>query len=316
METRTKNADEVKSNSINIQTNVTSFAEPINNSLNTSNNGFKFGNSSTSVCESSNNLKVDKANEEIKEEKSKEPKLQSAEESKSTPTLTGRFKLGDFKFSSPPFTTSLTNNSPGFIFGDTKKTSPINTPSETKLNPPIPSFSFGTDAPAYSFKSTEQNSNKPFFGFVSTPSTKTTISDSSKNDEPQKSKDDEDNEDQPPVVNFAPIKENDAIFESKSKLYYFKNGKYEEHGIGQLYLKPINEKKVQLIMRNDSALGTIMVNTLLNDSVKFTKRNPKNVQLICVVDPTKSTKPQTVLFKFKDSQTTDAFENELAKLKK
>lgn len=315
METRTKNADEVKSNSINIQTNVTSFAEPISNSLNTSNNGFKFGNSNPGVCEPSNNLKLNKANEEIKEEKSDDPKLQSAEESKSTPTLTGGFKLGDFKFNSPPFTTSLTNNSPGFIFGDAKKTSPINTPSETKLNP-IPSFSFGTDASVYSFKPTEQNSNKSFFGFVSTPSTKTTVSDSSKNDEPQKPKDDEDDEDQPPVVNFAPIKENDAIFESKSKLYYFKNGKYEEHGIGQLYLKPINEKKIQLIMRNDSALGTIMVNTLLNDSVKFTKRNPKNVQLICVVDPTKSTKPQTVLFKFKDSQTTDAFENELAKLKK
>lgn len=315
METRTKNADEVKSNSINTQTNVTSFAEPINNSLNTSNNGFKFSNSSPSVSESSNNLKLDKANEETKEEKSEEPKLPSIEEPKTTPTVTGGFKLGDFKFSSPPFTTSLTNNSPGFIFGDAKKTSPLNTPSETKLNP-IPSFSFGTGAPVYSFKSTEQNSNKPFFGLLSTPSTNTTISDSSKNDQPQKSKEDEDDEDQPPVVNFAPIKENDAIFESKSKLYYFENGKYEEHGIGQLYLKPIDEKKIQLIMRNDSALGTIMVNTLLNDSVKFTKRNPKNVQLICVVDPTKSTKPQTVLFKFKDPQTTDAFENELAKLKK
>lgn len=320
METHTKNKDEVKNNSINIQTSVTSFAEPISSSLNTSNNGFKFGNNSPGINanESSNNLKLDKADEkETKEEKCEEPKLQSVEESKSTPTVTSGFKLGDFKFNSPPFTTSLTNNSPGFRFGDTEKTSSQSIPLETKFNP-TPLFSFGTgaSAPTYSFKSTEQNVNKPFFGFVSTTSTKTPTSDSSKNDEPQKSKDEEDDEDQPPVVNFAPIKENDAIFESKSKLYYFENGKYEEHGIGQLYLKPIDEKKIQLIMRNDSALGTIMVNTLLNDSVKFTKRNPKNVQLICVVDPTKSTKPQTVLFKFKDPQTTDAFENELAKLKK
>lgn len=312
---------------MNTQTSVASFAEPVTNVLDSSNNGFKLSNNSpvTNTNESNNsdvklNNKIDK---EIEKDKSVEPKSlsTSVDEPKITPTVTSGFKLGDFKFNSQAFSNSLANNSSGFVFGDTKTTSPLSKPSEFKFNPtPAPSFKFGTSPlplGPFSVKPTEQsNANKPFFSFGSASSTIAPISDLNKKDEPQKSKDDEDDEDQPPVVNFTPIKENDAIFESKSKLYYLENGKYEEHGVGQLYLKPVDEKKIQLIMRNESTLGTIMVNTLLNDSVNFVKRNSKNVQLVCVVDPTKSTKPQTVLFKFKDSQTTDSFENELAKLKK
>lgn len=249
-----------------------------------------------------------------------ESKSQS-EELKNTSTATSGFKLGDFKFNQQSFTnqlpsTPLTSNSPESVFND-KKASPLcSKPPGIPTFNTTPSFNFGstTTIPAFSFTPMEKN-DKPFFSFGSKPPISTPISVTSNNVETQKSKDEEDEEDQPPVVNFTPIKENDAIFESKSKLYYLKDGKYEEHGIGQLYLKPVDDKKVQLLMRNDSALGTIMINTLLNESVNFTKRNAKNVQLICVPDPTKSTKPQTVLFKFKDSQITDLFEKELSKLK-
>lgn len=237
--------------------------------------------------------------------------MTSVEEPKIKPS---EFKVGDFKFNPQVFSNSLGNNSSGFVLGDTKKTSPQSKPTDMKFNP-TPSFNFGKSSLPFSFNASEQSVNKPFFSFGSTSST-VPISDSKPNDEPQNPKDNEDDEDQPPIVNFTPIKENDAIFESKCKLYYFENGKYEEHGVGQLYLKPVDNNKVQLIMRNESTLGTIMVNTLLNDSINFVKRNAKNVQLVCVVDPTKNTKPQTVLFKFNDSQTTSSFENELAKLKK
>lgn len=276
---------------------------------------FKFGNSSvTNTNELNLSNTSNKTNEETKKEKNEQTKSQSItlEESKSTPTE--GVKLGDFKFNQESFSTPLAKNSFEFSFND-KKMSPLSKPSEIKFNT-APSFNFQTTAPSFSFgKPTEQTDNKPFFSFGSKLPTVTPNADSSKSTEDQKSKDEED-EDQPPVVNFTPIKENDAIFESKSKLFCLKNGKYEEHGIGQLYLKPVDDKKIQLLMRNDSALGTIMVNTLLNETVNFTKRNAKNVQLICILDPTKSTKPQTVLFKFKDSQITDSFESELNKLKK
>lgn len=257
-------------------------------------------------------MKSDKIVEETIKKENLKPKTQSisSEESKNTPN--SGFKLTDFKFNQQSFPSSLTNKTPEFVFND-KKTSPLSKNPGTTFN--TPSFNFGTTIPAFTFKPIEQqNDKKGIFSFGS--ATQTPISDLTKKDEVQKSKDEDEDEDQPPIVNFTPIKENDAIFESKSKLYYLKDGKYEEHGIGQLYLKPINEKKIQLIMRSDNALGTIMVNTLLNESVNFTKRNAKNVQLICVLDSkAENPKPQTVLFKFKDAKITDSFENELTKLK-
>lgn len=303
----------MKNNSVNTQnTSFTSFSSPISNTTNSFGKNIPVNKADESSTSSS---KPDKTDKVTKEENNLEQKPQSnSDESKNITTTSSGFKLGDFKFNQQPFSTPLTNKPLGFSFND-KQSLPSNNTSEKKFNS-TPAFSFGTTAPTFSFKPMEkQNDGKPFFSFGSKPSLTTPISDQSKNIETEKPKEEED-EDQPPVVNFTPVKENDAIFESKSKLFYLKNGKYEEHGIGQLYLKSVDDKKIQLIMRNDSALGTIMVNTLLNESVNFTKRNAKNVQLICVPDPTKSTKPQTVLFKFKDAQITDSFENELAKLKK
>jgi len=326
--TRTKNSDEVKNNSVNVQRSETSFINPIGN-ISNNEQLFSFGNKSqdTNAKESSTNiLKLDKTVTEHTEKKDVETILQpfSSEESKNALTGTNGFKLGDFKFNNQSLSTSFTSKSPDFKFND-GKTLPFSSNDKKKLSSekPVvcktlntkPPFNFGTTLPSFSFKSTEQNNSKPFFSFGSKSPTLTFSHENLKTPQEPQNPIDED-EDQPPVVNFTPIKENDAVFESKSKLFCFKNGKYEELGVGQLYLKSVDDKKIQLIMRNDSALGTIMANTLLNESVNFTKRNAKNVQLTCVLDPTKSTKPQTVLFKFKDSQITDSFENELNKLKK
>jgi len=326
--TSTKNFDEVKNNSVNVERSETSFINPTGN-ISSNEQLFGFGNKSqdTNAKESSTNtLKLDKTATGHTEEKDVETKLQpfSSEESKNTPTETNGFKLGDFKFNNQSLSTSFTVKSPDIKFSD-EKTLPFSSNDKKMLSSdkPVvcktpntkPPFNFGSTLPPFSFKSAEQNNSKPFFSFGSKSPTITFSPENLKTPQEPQNPNDED-EDQPPVVNFTPIKENDAVFESKSKLFCFKNGKYEELGVGQLYLKPVDDKKIQLIMRNDSALGTIMANTLLNESVNFTKRNAKNVQLTCVLDPTKSTKPQTVLFKFKDSQITDSFENELNKLKK
>lgn len=326
--TRTKNSDEVKNNSVNVQKNETSFINPIGN-ISSNEKLLSFGNTSqdSSAKESSKNiLKFDKTSTEHTEEKNEQTKLKpfSSEESKNTlASGNNGFKLGEFKFNNQSLSTSFTSKSPEFKFSD-DKTLPFNSNDKkpSHSNKPVvcktlntkPPFNFGGPQPSFSFKSTEQNNSKPFFSFGSKSPTITFSAENLKTPQDPQNPQDED-EDQPPVVNFTPIKENDAIFESKSKLFCFKNGKYEELGVGQLYLKPVDDKKIQLIMRNDSALGTIMANTILNESVNFTKRNSKNVQLTCVLDPTKSTKPQTILFKFKDSQITDTFENELIKLK-
>lgn len=310
--TLTKNSDEVKNNPVNVQRSETSLINPTGN---ISKNGqlFSFGNKSqdTNAKESSTNiLKPDKTVTEHTEEKDEETKMQpfSSEESENTLTETNGSKLGIFKFNKS-LSTFLTDKCPDVTFCDQKlplfglkgKKSLFLEKQVCKTINTKPPFNFGGTQPIFS--STEQKNSKSIFTFGSPTSedlkTQSLI-----------------DEDQPPIVKFKPIEEKDAIFESQSKIYCFKNGKYEELGFGQLYLKPVDDKKIQLIMRDDSPLGTIMANTLLNESVNFTKRNAKNVQLTCVLDPTKSTKPQTVLFKFKDSKVTDSFENELNKLKK
>lgn len=326
MVTNIKNSDEVKNSSVKIQKTLDS-TNSITNTLLVNFNKSpvtdtnKSKNSTFELNKSDGETKKDSKAETKEEIKEKKPEPVS--ESKTTFPSSSGFKLADFKFNKLPFPTTLTpNTSDKFVFGESK-TSPLSKLTEAKFNT-APVFNFGASGSLFSFKPNntetpttqqQQSDNKPFFSFGSKSPSVAPVSGQSKNTETEKSKN-EDDEDQPPVVNFTPIKENDAIFESKSKLYCLNNGKYEEHGVGQLYIKPVDDKKVQLILRNDSALGTIMVNTILNDSVTFTKRNPKNVQLTCILDPTKCVKPQTVLFKFKDSEITDAFEAELAKLKK
>ncbi|XP_050422185.1 nuclear pore complex protein Nup50 [Adelges cooleyi] len=320
-----KNAEEVKKNISSIQDKPSTFLNPNNN---TENKGisFKFSNScpvtsassSAEGLEKESNIPVEKKRDESKEEEKSNPSAQTESldgknEIPKPPAFNGFKTNSNFKFNPQIFGTPSANKESE---SSDIKTSPLQKSSEIKLSS-IPSFNFGSNTSSFSFNPMEKNDGKPFFNFGAKPPLLASTTDLPKNptETLQSKEENEEDEDQPPVVSFTPIKENDAIFESKSKLYLFKNGKYEEHGVGQLYLKRVDDKKIQLIMRNDSALGTIMANTLLNDTVNFTKRNPKNVQLICVLDPTKNSKPQTALFKFKDSQTTDLFENELAKLK-
>merc|ERR1712179_662145 len=56
-------------------------------------------------------------------------------------------------------------------------------------------------------------------------------------------------EDQPPVVEVKQVEESDAIYDKKCKLFYKKDGKYVEKGLGMLYLKPVEGGKTQLLVR-------------------------------------------------------------------
>ncbi|XP_050539847.1 nuclear pore complex protein Nup50 [Daktulosphaira vitifoliae] len=303
----TKDSEEMKKSFDNAPTTANNF---INSNSNTKSSGFSFNfeNNINSTIVS----KKEDSNKETKKEKEKietDTKIEPLGNLKNTSSIFSGLKSNDSKLISQPF--SFSTKTPNF---EANKMPPSINDNETKQN--TPSFNFGSNVPQFSLNATDKNNSKPFFSFgeksVAAPSNIDLSKNSTDSFQPAQIENDED---QPPVVNFTPIKENDAIFESKSKLYVLKDGKYEELGIGQLYLKKVDNKKIQLIMRNDSALGTIMANTLLNDTVNFVKRNSKNIQLICILDPTKNTKPQTVLFKFKDSQDTDLFENELSKLK-
>eukprot|EP00088_Acartia_fossae_P010353 TRINITY_DN1514_c0_g1_i5.p1 TRINITY_DN1514_c0_g1~~TRINITY_DN1514_c0_g1_i5.p1 ORF type:complete len:856 (+),score=290.21 TRINITY_DN1514_c0_g1_i5:40-2607(+) len=101
-------------------------------------------------------------------------------------------------------------------------------------------------------------------------------------------------------------KEENSFFSTKCKLFLKQENKYEERGLGFVHLKKLEgeEEKTQLIVRSDNALGTILLNILVNNS-KTDKAGEKDVLLITVPNPPISTnkdeegRPATFLIRVK-----------------
>ena len=71
-------------------------------------------------------------------------------------------------------------------------------------------------------------------------------------------------------------------------MYYFneKEKKYTDRGIGNLFIKPINDgESTQLIVRADTKLANILLNVKLSKSLPITKVNPKDVSYLCMPNP-------------------------------
>ncbi|KAF5906774.1 nuclear pore complex protein Nup50, partial [Clarias magur] len=59
---------------------------------------------------------------------------------------------------------------------------------------------------------------------------------------------------EPPVPVVREIKEKDAFYSKKCKLFYKKENEFKEKGVGTLHLKLVSEGKLQLIVRADTNL--------------------------------------------------------------
>ena len=62
------------------------------------------------------------------------------------------------------------------------------------------------------------------------------------------------------------------------------DGKNHEKGVGFLHLKEATEGKHQLVIRQDTSLGTILLNIVLSNMPKTVKQD-KFVRLSCVPNP-------------------------------
>jgi len=130
----------------------------------------------------------------------------------------------------------------------------------------------------------------------------------------------DDDEDQPPVVEVKQVEESDAIYDKKCKLFYKKDGKYVEKGLGMLYLKPVEGGKTQLLVRADTNLGNVLLNILLNPQIPTTRVGKNNVMLVCVpnppVDPKADTSaPCPMLLRVKNGDDADELKAKLDELK-
>ncbi|KAH0535430.1 nuclear pore complex protein Nup50 [Cotesia glomerata] len=136
---------------------------------------------------------------------------------------------------------------------------------------------------------------------------------------PEESRDeDKDDEDEPPKVEIKPVTEEGAIYEKRCKVY-LKNketGAFSDRGIGVLFLKPTPNEKTQLIVRAETTLGNLLLNTLLTKAVPTKKINKNTVMLMCLPLADSKPPPVPVYLRVKTSEDADALLEALESNKK
>ncbi|KMQ95544.1 nucleoporin 50 kda [Lasius niger] len=139
---------------------------------------------------------------------------------------------------------------------------------------------------------------------------------------PQDSEDKTDNEnkdeedEEPPKPDFKPVTEEGAVYEQRCKVYIKKNDTFSDRGVGMLYLKPTPNGKTQLIVRADTALGNLLLNTLLTQNIPIKRMNKNTIMLVCLPMPDSSPPPVPMLLRVKTSEVADELFETLNKHKK
>lgn len=124
----------------------------------------------------------------------------------------------------------------------------------------------------------------------------------------------EDEDDEPPKVEFKQVVEEESIYSKRCKVYVKVDADYKDRGTGTLYLKKVKDNKVQLIVRADTNLGNILLNTLLS-STGPANLVKNNVSLICIPTPESEPKPRTVLIRVKTEKDAAELLEEIKKYK-
>ena len=66
---------------------------------------------------------------------------------------------------------------------------------------------------------------------------------------------------------FLQVVEDDALYSKRCKLFYKKDDKFVDKGLGMLYLKKTDSGRTQLLVRADTNLGNILLNIILNKDI-------------------------------------------------
>ncbi|XP_043092496.1 nuclear pore complex protein Nup50 [Puntigrus tetrazona] len=190
----------------------------------------------------------------------------------------------------------------------------------TVAAPPGVSFNFGqkvdcsvlgalasSGAPSFSFSS---SSGVSVFGTAAS-SVSPAMPSSSVNAASNSQTADENGEEseEPPVPVVKEIKEKDAFYSKKCKLFYKKDGEFKEKGVGTLHLKMVAESKLQLLVRADTNLGNILLNIMVPSTMPCSRTGKNNVMVVCVPNPPVDDKnpgtPVPVLIRVKTAEDAD-----------
>lgn len=207
------------------------------------------------------------------------------------------------KFSFGPTTTSTTTKTTGFSFGSSMTTTVSFSSSSSSSTLTLSDNSF-TSKP-FSFGNPSSESGK--FSFTST------VIKPADDPKPQE----QEEEDEPPKVEFTPVVEDGHIYSIRCKVFVKKEGAFGDHGVGTLYLKPVpNNEKVQLIVRADTNLGKLICNFILSESIPMQRMGKKDVMLVCIPNPDMQPPPVPILLRVKSPEDADELLKTLQKHKK
>ncbi|XP_068959746.1 nuclear pore complex protein Nup50 [Petaurus breviceps papuanus] len=119
----------------------------------------------------------------------------------------------------------------------------------------------------------------------------------------------EEDSEEPPKAVVTEVKEEDAFYSKKCKLFYKKDNEFKEKGVGTLHLKPAANQKTQLLVRADTNLGNILLNVLVPPNMPCSRTGKNNVLIVCVPNPPISEKsaatPATMLIRVKTAEDAD-----------
>nr|XP_055046920.1 nuclear pore complex protein Nup50-like isoform X4 [Misgurnus anguillicaudatus]XP_055046921.1 nuclear pore complex protein Nup50-like isoform X4 [Misgurnus anguillicaudatus]XP_055046922.1 nuclear pore complex protein Nup50-like isoform X4 [Misgurnus anguillicaudatus]XP_055046923.1 nuclear pore complex protein Nup50-like isoform X4 [Misgurnus anguillicaudatus] len=183
--------------------------------------------------------------------------------------------------------------------------------------PPGVSFKFGqkvdssvlsslgsSGAPSFSFSSSSSSGTSAFG--AAAPAVSTSVSAASNS---QTADENGEESDEPPVPVVKEIKEKDAFYSKKCKLFYKKDSEFKEKGVGTLHLKMVTDGKLQLLVRADTNLGNILLNIMVPSSMPCSRTGKNNVMVVCVPNPPVDEKnpstPVPVLIRVKTSEDAD-----------
>ncbi|CAL7936712.1 unnamed protein product [Xylocopa violacea] len=137
-----------------------------------------------------------------------------------------------------------------------------------------------------------------------------------KPEQPEESEGKDDEDEEPPKAEFKPVKEEGAIYEQRCKVFIQKDGNFTDRGVGTLFLKPTPNDKTQLLVRAETSLGNLLLNTLLTESIPTKRMNKNTIMLVCLPKPDSTPRPVPVLLRVKTDEDADALLEALNKHKK
>lgn len=104
---------------------------------------------------------------------------------------------------------------------------------------------------------------------------------------PAQSSTQEEEAEEPPKAEKVDHVDSEALYHIKCKLFIKSEEGWNEKGIGIANLKKCNDK-VQLLIRNDTTMGTVILNTLLHDKMPISKSGKNGIMIVATNQDSKT----------------------------